>query len=892
LHTVPIELPTDNVFQVEISLLAGAPADIETVEVELEALTGPEDRQEPSAREGLPKSDRLFGLRGGVNVTGIGEGSGQQWVAASGNVFTSSSMATAVIGNADFSAELGDYSGTDDALPAGDEFFHGNLHYFHRNDRFNARNFFDPAGVPIPPFKYHFFGGDLGGRLREGTYLYSQYWGLRIRQSITRAATVPDPIWLTGDFSGVPEAIVDPETGFPFTDNRIPQDRINPIGLGWARLFPLPNVPDRTIQNYRAVGKLETAADAFGLRLDHRLTTSDEVFFEYQFNRDTTDDPFNLLSGITNLPGFGARDALETHLARINNTHVFGPSLIHQFRFSFNYLRQPRTILQEAGRDPMPAVLFPGFLSNLGHATNLPQERRNRSFEILNDVSWQRGESATKFGGTVRYFPFHASLDLFNRGQHQFTGGIFADHPFANLLLGLPTNSLRLQGNTTRNFRTWTTSLYIQHDVQPLPRLTLNVGLRYDYQTPFAEADGLVANFNPATGQIETSPQTLYKADRNNWGPRVAFAWQPFGTYVFRGGYGLYYDTLVVGDSLFLLGLNPPLVRFDVENNGPVLPLFDLSTVFQTGSSAVPPSIFSASRDLPNPYLQQWSFSLELPGFQGVAVDLSYFGQKGTRLRRQLNLNQPAPGPAGTLDERRPFPGFRNIFQFETSASSIAHAAEVRAVRRFRAGLGFAAAYRFSRSIDDATLISVLPQDSHNLRAERGLSDFHMKHRIAFSSTYNLPAYSYFRGWQIQAVGIAQSGTPLSAVLAEDVAGTGSPIVNRPHLVRNPNISEKTAERFFDPAAFVAPEARTFGNSGRNVIIGPGTWTVDLAVTRGFRVSDATRAQFRADLYNAFNHPNLVAPPSMQNFADTPEFGALFVARSPRIVQFGLKFLW
>ena len=279
-----------------------------------------------------------------------------------------------------------------------------------------------------------------------------------------------------------------------------------------------------------------------------------------------------------------------------------------------------------------------------------------------------------------------------------------------------------------------------------------------------------------------------------------------------------------------------------------------------------------------------------LPG--DLQVDVSYLGQKGVRLRRQLNLNQPAPGPFEAVDERRPFPEFRNIFQFETSASSIAHAGEARITRRFRAGLGFAASYRFSRSIDDATLISMLPQNSRDLRAERGLSDFHTKHRFGFSATYNLPALSVLRGWQIQAIGTKQSGTPLSAVTGADVSGTGSPIVNRPDLVGNPNVSKPTPDRFFDPAAFRIPDEPRFGTSGRNIIIGPGIWSLDAALTRSFRLSDATRLQFRADAYNILNHPNFVAPPSMQNFVDSSDFGALFVARSPRIAQFGLQFLW
>ena len=200
------------------------------------------------------------------------------------------------------------------------------MHYFHRNDALNAKNFFDPDNAPIPPFKYHFFGGDGGGMIRDGTYFYSEYWGLRIHQSITRAATVPDPVLLTGDFSSIADPIIDPDTGFPFPGNRIPASSHEYCRVSlWRVCIPRLNVFDGSPQNYRAVGTLETAADAFGFRLDHRLTIADELFMEYQFNRDTTDDPFNLLSGITNLPSFGVHDALQTQTFRLNNTHVFSP---------------------------------------------------------------------------------------------------------------------------------------------------------------------------------------------------------------------------------------------------------------------------------------------------------------------------------------------------------------------------------------------------------------------------------------------------------------------------------------------------------------------------------------------------------------------------------------
>ena len=887
------ELAGDSVYQVEVSLNPGDVEQVENVNLQVE---NPDDlaaREEPGVAAGLPRVDRLFGSRGGINLTGIAEGQGQQWVAASGNVFTSSSLGTSVSENTDFSAELGDANALEEALPSGQDSPHGSAYAFHRNDVVNARNFFDPPESPIPPFKYYFFGGDAGGKVDGRTYVYGQYWGLRIRQSITRAATVPDPRWLTGDFSMLSTVLVDPDTGLPFLNNQIPASRFNPAGLALAKLYPAPGIAGAAVQNYRSVGQIATAADSTGLRLDRRVTASDEASLEYQFARDTTDDPFNFLSGITNLPFFGVRDALQNQALRLEDTHVFSATKIAEFRFNLNALHQPRTLLPSGSSAAGPAILITG-LSNLGYAANTPQERRNRAFEWTGSLSWQHRGSITKVGGAIRYFPFHASLDLYTRGQFQFTNGI-SGHPFANLLLGYPSNALRLEGDTSRKFVTSTWSVFAEHSWTPFSWLAVSAGIRYDYQTPFRESDGRAANFNAETGSLEVTDGGLYQPDRNNVAPRLGLSAQgPFGL-VARAGYGLFYDTLAVGDSLFLLGLNPPFVQFIVRDNGDRLPQFNLTTAFNQAGAVTPPSIFSASRQLPNPYVQHWDASLEKEFAGGIGVTVSYFGQKGTRLRRQLNLNQPTAGSSFTLNDRRPFPAYRNIFQFETSASSIAHAGEVRVGRNSSSGLSFLAAYRLSKIIDDATLISMLPQDSHNLHGERGLADFDVRHRLVFSADWILPGWSRLRiseRWQLEASGTLQSGMPLSAVLGTDISGTGSPIMNRPDLVGDPRIGNPTPERFFNPAAFSAPEAGRFGTSGRNVITGPGTQNVDLAIVRSFRTSDLSRAQFRLDAYNVLNHPNFVAPPSLQNLADAPDFGALFIARSPRILQVGLKFLW
>ena len=883
-RTTSVSLTRGETYEINFVLLDGDPSDIEIVELLLRDPIQFSEGSTALARADLPRADRLFGLRGGLNVSGIAEGSSQQWIAASGSVFASSPSATAMIEPSRLSAEFTSNMGVDDSLPAGGSRFGGNAYYFHLNDALNARNYFDLPDEPVPPFKYHFFGFELGGPLAERTFVFGRYWGLRIRQSVTRAATVPPPAWVRGDFSSLAAPILDPENGFPFPGNRIPLDRIHPDGAILGALFPRPNVAGTGVQNFRAVGTLRTVADAFGIRIDHRTTVSDETSFEYQYSRDTTEDPFNFVTGITNLPGFGVRDSLVTHTLRTSNAHVFTPALVHQLSFSLGYLEQPRSI---DGRAEYPAVIITGF-SNVGQATNLPQQRRNRTLEFSNDVSWVHGRGTTQIGGSLRHFRFDAFIDLFSRGQFQFNADSFSQNSFANLLLGLPANAVRIQGDTSRVFDTWTSGVYMQHIWSPRPGVDINIGLRFDFQAPFRETENRVANFN-ARGLLEVSPGQPYAADANNWSPRIGVAWSPMADSVVRAGYGIFYDNLSVGDSLFLLGLNPPFVRFDVENNDPVLPRFDLATVFRDPSSSIPPSVFSTSPVLRNPYVQHWNLLIGRTLFSDYDVTLAYLGQKGTHLRRQVNLNQPTPGPVVNLDDRRPFPDFANIFQFETSASSTAHAADVSVVRTFARGIGFSGSYRFARMIDDATLISILPQNSHDLLSEKGLADFHVKHRFSVTGTLDLP---FLDGWQLQGIGLIRSGTPLSALVGSDVAGTGSPIVNRPNLIGDPRIDNPSPSRFFNTEAFQIPELGDFGDSGRNVIMAPGLANLDLALRRTFRLSDRIRAEFRADFYNALNHPNFIAPPTTQNFADSPEFGALFVARSPRTIQMGLTLFW
>jgi hypothetical protein len=464
-------------------------------------------------------------------------------------------------------------------------------------------------------------------------------------------------------------------------------------------------------------------------------------------------------------------------------------------------------------------------------------------------------------------------------------------------------------GNAARVRLQKSYGFYMQDDWKVNRCLTFNLGLRYELNPPLTEPDNLLSNFDVAIRTIIIAGQNglgsnVYETDKNNFAPRFGFAWQPFDEKtVVRGGYGIYYDLPIVGNELGGIYGNPPFRSISTFNGSLANPI-SLNNPFPTqsqGASTLSPT--GVQRDLKTSYLQNFSLGVQREILKDVVVEVSYIGNKGTNLLRNRNINQAVLG-AGSIASRRPFAGFGNIPFRESSANSIYHSLQARAEKRFAQGFTFLASYTFLKAIDDSsgvpssTATSNNPQNSFDLRAERGLSEFDVRHRFVASFIYELPfgkgkaflqsgiASRIFGNFEITGIVAAQTGRPFTPRISSDRSNTGQ-LQDRPNLVGNPRLDNPDPQLWFNTAAFAIPAAGTFGNARRNILTGPGYNNTDVAVVKRIGFGEARNLELRAEFFNLFNRPNFDLPNA---FADSAQFGRIFSAGPARQIQFGIKF--
>jgi len=783
---------------------------------------------------------------------------------------------------------------------------HGSLYHYLRNASLDARNFFDDPARPIPQFQRNQFGGVAGGPARrERTFYFLGYEGTRLRQGITRTARVPAEAEKAGDFSRSAEMVIDPFTQRPFAGNRIPAERQDPIGRALARYWPNPNRADPNL-NFVSAPVARGRSDQGFSRLDHYFSPRDTFYARYNFSHDRSLAPFN--EGNTNLPGFGSFVINRGQSLALAQTRVSSAQTVWEVRFGFNRLR--REVLQQnlgndvggqlgipgLSRRPIdfgfPAVVVPGY-DALADNTALPIVRRDQTWHGLGSVTHVHGRHTLKAGTEHRRFSVDGINDVFARGQFTFRG-VLSRHPVADLLLGLPTLTLRTTIDNPQALRTWAWDGYVQDDWRVSSRFTVNLGLRYELSRPPVDARDRFTIFDLAARKLAAPgtagvPRAGFRPDRNNFAPRFGLSWAPDEKRVVHAAYGIFYDTTILEANSGLY-FNPPYFELSLFFPSAQRPL-TLRDPFPAGAGFQPPaSINSIDPEYRTSYVQHWNLSVEQELGRRTVARISYAGSKGTKLLLRRDINQPEPGP-GMVNNRRPIPGFAAIALAESAAGSAFHSAQLTLERRFGSVVAFSAAYTFSKSLDDASeFLSTtgdqsFPQNSYDLRSERGRSNFDLRNRLVFSASFELP-----RGWQVHAIGTAQSGPPLTPALSFDNSNTGNTGgifgTDRPNLVGDKDAGRATPERFFNTAAFAAAPPLRFGNAGRNIVSGPGLATLDAAVVKSLRLGEALRLEVRAEVFNLANHPNLDLP---RRFADLPTFGSITSAGPSRQIQFSLR---
>jgi hypothetical protein len=861
-----------------------------------------------------------------------------------------------------YSAEFGRSSGAvvNATIKSGTNSIHGALYEFLRNDALDANNFFSNAlGAPKPVRKRNQFGAAVGGPIvKNKTFWFADYEGLREREGVPRVRLVPTPAEKAGLFS---TAVVDPfAAGRPeFSKNSagqwvIPSNRWDPVGAAIVKLIPDPNVPGTTI--YASTPVTRTRQDQFDVRIDHQFSSNIIFFGRYSFVDTNTFRP----SPLPGLAEGSFNDAFGSNLNRSQGlafglTWTFSPALIGDFRFGFargNYFTNPPNFgingaeligLKNVPDDPgivggVPKVNIQGF-DAVGRHTSTPQFQTPRSWNPRATFTWNRGVHFLKFG--TEFLHVETKINDLNAtiGRMNFDNR-FTNRAVGDLLLGLPSQ-LALTSFTVMDQGQNMQFYFIQDDFKITPRLTLNLGLRYEFATPPVEAENRFANFDPATGKDvfakdgDLFDRSLIHPDRNNFAPRFGFAWSPTSRMVVRGAYGVFFNHTVRQGREGLLGFNPPflvdnLLQTSVSGAAAVASAapFRLINGYPPGlldPSSLAPTIARRAQDAfqRTPYIQQYNFGIQYELMKDLLLDVAYVGNKGTKLNGFRNLNQRAVITNANGSQSagpRPFPLVGDIQWMENRVGSTYNALQARLEKRFSAGLSGMVSYTWGKALtgspdhistsgggpgfDTGTFRE--PQDGLNVAADRGLAEFDVKQRLVASYIYELPfgrgrkfgsewpkaADFLLGGWQLTGINVFQGGLGLTATLGgSSVLNIGGERRARPNLIGNPVLpdSQRTVQRWFNIDAFQPafnPAPQAFGNAGVGIMRGPGYVNFDFTLAKNFNATERFRFQFRTELFNAFNRANF-GPPNIAR--DSSGFGQILSASNARIIQFGLK---
>jgi hypothetical protein len=803
-----------------------------------------------------------------------------------------------------YSAEFGGAGGgiINMVSKSGTNDIHGSAFEFARNSALDARNFFDRQSVP--PFRRNQFGGTLGGPIqKDETFLFLAYEGLRQELAQTQRFFVPtDAARLTASTAAAP----------------------------YVSLYPHANAGD-------AGGGLgvfirdqsgRTNEDYFTIRVDHNLSRRDAFFVRYTFDDSADVEPDHVISN-TLLEG-------RNQYTGLSETHLFSPSLVNIVRFAydrsaiFGDLRDTVSIPQSLVWVPGTSVLGVfgnvGGLSPLSDRTIVPRFLVVNNFEGSEQLDYTRGSQNMKFGFTARDIQLNAQSTTIAAGEFIFGS-------YAAFLQGTPelfAAPLANANNAYRGIRTKLFAAYFQDDWRIRRSLTFNLGLRYEPMTSPAEATGKVANLrDPLHDSASTIGPPFFRNNTlTNFGPRIGFAWDITGDgkSSLRGGYGIFFAQAF-----------PYSYRLQMSNQ---LPYFGIGIAFAPpfpsafGLLANVPGLVGANTYQYNPAsscVQQWSLSLQREFIGGLTATVAYVGSRGEHLPTNGNVNTASdftilPNgvkqfPVGVRNPLRN-PAFGPIIEVTHNGDSYYDALQTTVEDRIARGLQFQIAYTFSKSIDTSsdsagyyTLAAAqYPQDVYNLRADRGLSVFDVRHSLAATAIYQVPyrpkadaaggrrvADWFLGGWELNGIVTARTGVPFNPTISFNNSNDGNPNeVERPNWASgfNPqNAVTGNPNQYFNPNAFVLAPPGQYGTVGRDVLTGPRLLTVDLSLVKSNKIGERVTVQFRAEAFNILNHVNFALPGNVTVFTAggivPPNAGQITATSTPsRQLQFAVKLVF
>ncbi|BCS32203.1 hypothetical protein TBR22_A14130 [Luteitalea sp. TBR-22] len=812
-------------------------------------------------------------------------------------------------------------------IKSGANTYRGSAFEFHRNDAFDANNFFNNrAGRPKPDFMQNQFGGTLGGRIvRDRTFFFADYQGLRIKAGQTYLSTVPSERMRAGDFSEINRVIYDPLTGQPFPGNVIPSNRWDPASAQiMQRYFPAPNTAGsraasgQPINNYLINPELTRNDDQFDVKVDHVLTQANRFFGRYSYQKTVRDLPATIPTVGDAGATFGAGNGdIKAQSFAFNDTHTFGSNWLNEARFGWNSIKFFMTPIAY-GTNPAAAVGIPGInlnevtsamtqlafqtVRNLGANGNQPLITNQNDFQFFDNVTWLKGKHTVKVGGSLTL----RSREILNAdsivGNFAFTNNQTSNcaglasgctinaatgYDVASFLLGYATTKTRnlFDANTyTEQRPEW--AAYVHDDWRASNRLTLNLGLRYDLFVPWVEIDDRQSNFDPATGRfVVASPNAVINGievgrylqtySKTNFAPRLGFAYDLSGNArtVIRGGFGVFWN-FTPGGTSSSKAQNPPFLQSTALNTSAG------ATTLRVSDGLPPPpgvdpnrpasgttrSIFDVNfRD---GYARNWNVNLQQQLGTNYMIEVAYVGSQGRNMLLKGDPNQ-APPVVGVSDPNinRPYyavsPALRSIGQVQSIGTLDYHGFFIKVQRRFADNFSMLNSYTWNKAIDlnsdndgGVTLTNV-----YDPQYNRGPSDYDVTHTLSSSWVYELPwaRDTWYGGWQTSGILYLRSGLPFTVTQTQGVLSTGTG--NRPNRLADGAIDNPTIEKWFDTSAFAAPAdtTGTYGDSGRNILRGPGQFNIDFSLIKNTRFG-RFNTEFRFEAFNLLNHPQFAQP--------------------------------
>lgn len=892
-----------------------------------------------------------------------------------------------------FGAEYGRNSGAvvNIVTKSGTNEFHGTAFEDFRNAVLNARNYFNTTAQPKDAFRNNQFGATFGGPIiKDKTFFYASYEGQREGMAITSINSVPALsdysaaiTALGGDATQCTSTVIQCIDGNATVVNPVIKnlyDLCNSNGhcSGGANVWPLTS---------QIGGPASNNLDSAIIKIDHNLNTNNLISGRYFFGNSKQSFPLGVGGG-NNLPNTNTVAPIRTQLVSLSWVRTVSADKVNEARFGWNRYRNGffpqdasifgnpdaslglNNLVTNPRDNGLPTIKVTGLASLGSSGFSNPRNRVDSNWQFFDNFSWKLNKHDLKFGYEFRRTTVNSFNDLNERGTLSFGG-------LQNFLSGTLHSGTQIVGNTSRNAFQNSNALYIQDAYRVSSQLTVNLGLRWDYFGVIGEQHNQFSIYDPTVG-LELKKQ-LYPKDLNNFSPRLSAAWDVFGKgkTVVRAGFGIFYDgfsqdfftgqlaenTFNTGPAYNAIGPNPVFITTRLSGSviQPGVAIWDPASV--TPGTATSTDAFTVSQKLRTPYIYNYNLNIQQELTKNTVLQVGYVGSAGRKLFRFRDINQPSQAEitaADTLcvcindgDVPRPFdtaavlsplapnqPFYVN--ELETNATSNYNSMQVSLTQHNWHNFTHQIAYTWSHSIDTASdgqdfvPNAAQPNDSTNPAGNKGPSNFDVRNRFVWSSTYNIPKWEaigkFGDGWQLSGVLTIMSGHPFSLNYAfeDDYSGSGE-FFDRPDVVAPIHYQYHNPAEFLDLSSFAAPctmqapfdgfadscvpGTRHFGNEGRNSLLGPNYRNFDFAISKMTPVTEWLKIQFRADFYNLTNHPNFASPLLPAFFADAGLNGTGPDGRSlgffpitatsdvglgnpilggggPRSIQFGVKFLF